>query len=191
MAIRLKSQQCLARQVCAASPDTCSTAGCSPAVCGQAVACLPGAAAVPLGRSGETSWLGSNERTGARACLVLSALRPAPSGAEQEGQGRGATAMGDAPYSPASWVPPAQSQWLFCPTATTALQTAHEDHWGSNSAPLLRWCFCALSMIMGGFSQTSAKVAFAKAAFLSPTFKSRSYQGVNNSGICCEACEKR
>lgn len=113
MAIRLKSQQCLARQVCAASPDTCSTAGCSPAVCGQAVACLPGAAAVPLGRSGETSWLGSNERTGARACLVLSALGPAPSGAEQEGQDRGATAMGDAPYSPASWVPPAQSQCGF------------------------------------------------------------------------------
>lgn len=68
MAIRLKSQQCLARQVCAASPNTRSTAGCGPAVCGQAAACLPGASAVPLGRSGETSWLGSNEGKGARAC---------------------------------------------------------------------------------------------------------------------------
>lgn len=82
MAIKLKSQQCLARKVCTASPSTHCTAGCSPAVCGQAAACLPGAAAVPLGSSGETSRLGSNEGKGSRACLVHPALRPAPLGAE-------------------------------------------------------------------------------------------------------------
>lgn len=58
-------------------------------------------------------------------------------------------------------------------------------------ASLLRWHFRLLSAMTGGFPHTSAKVVFAKAAFLSLAFKSRSYQGINHPVTCCEACEKR
>lgn len=42
-----------------------------------------------------------------------------------------------------------------------------------------------------GFPTPPAKVVFAKAAFISPAFKSRSYQGINHPVTCREACEGR